>query len=166
LRLLEERTGCERGSEQPVREREKRVRTACPADCALRPLMKKVMCFGTFDKLHKGHLSYLKQAKKYGDYMVVVVARDKNVVKIKSKPPREDEKVRLRKLKESRLADKAILGQLRNKFKVIEKYRPNVICLGYDQRVDKGKLKKVFKGKIIRLKAYREDIYKSSKLVN
>ncbi|MBI2582387.1 adenylyltransferase/cytidyltransferase family protein, partial [Candidatus Woesearchaeota archaeon] len=31
--------------------------------------MKKVMCFGTFDLLHLGHLNYFQQAKKYGDYL-------------------------------------------------------------------------------------------------
>ncbi|HLC71304.1 MAG TPA: adenylyltransferase/cytidyltransferase family protein, partial [Candidatus Nanoarchaeia archaeon] len=38
--------------------------------------MKTVMCFGTFDILHPGHLHYLQQAKKYGDYLMVVIARD------------------------------------------------------------------------------------------
>ncbi|MCD4694128.1 adenylyltransferase/cytidyltransferase family protein, partial [bacterium] len=53
--------------------------------------MIKVMCFGTFDNLHLGHLFYLKEAKKFGDYLVVVIARDNNVKKIKGRCPREDE---------------------------------------------------------------------------
>ena len=36
--------------------------------------MKKVMCFGTFDGVHKGHEYYLHEARKLGDYIVVVVA--------------------------------------------------------------------------------------------
>ena len=44
-----------------------------------------VMCFGTFDKLHPGHRYYLSESKKQGDYLIVVVARDQNVLKIKNK---------------------------------------------------------------------------------
>jgi len=39
--------------------------------------MKKVICFGTFDLLHLGHLNYFQQAKKQGDYLIVVIATDK-----------------------------------------------------------------------------------------
>ncbi|MDD5290535.1 MAG: adenylyltransferase/cytidyltransferase family protein [Patescibacteria group bacterium] len=126
--------------------------------------MGKVMCFGTFDNLHPGHLSYLSQARGYGDYLIVVVARDANVDKLKGKLPRQKEKSRLEKIKNISFVNKAVLGQLRDKFKVIKKFRPSVICLGYDQAVDIRELKKIFPGKIIRLKPYKEYIYKSSKL--
>ena len=53
--------------------------------------MKKVIAFGSFDILHKGHEAYLKEAKSYGDYLVVVVARDENILKFKGKNPRNDE---------------------------------------------------------------------------
>lgn len=33
--------------------------------------MKKVITYGTFDLLHKGHLNILKRAKNLGDYLVV-----------------------------------------------------------------------------------------------
>ena len=41
----------------------------------------KVMCFGAFDGLHKGHLSYFKQARKYGDYVIAVIARGDKIIK-------------------------------------------------------------------------------------
>ncbi|MDD5071408.1 MAG: FAD synthase [Patescibacteria group bacterium] len=126
--------------------------------------MGKVMCFGTFDNLHPGHRSYLSQARRYGDYLIVVVARDVNVRELKGKPPRQDEKLRLEKVKSVSFVDKAVLGQLRDKLKVIDKYKPTVICLGYDQEADITRLKNFFFGKIIRLKPYKEHIYKSSKL--
>ena len=126
--------------------------------------MKKVMCFGTFDRLHLGHLSYLEQAREYGEYLIVVVGRDERVQRVKGKLPIEDESLRLKNLKSSNVADKVILGNLENRFKIIEDEKPDVICLGYDQAVDEEKLKNIFKGEIIRLKPFKEDVYKSSKL--
>ena len=49
--------------------------------------MKKVMCAGTFDIIHPGHLYYLSEAKKYGDNLVVVVARDETSKDFKGKKP-------------------------------------------------------------------------------
>jgi len=43
--------------------------------------MKKVMVFGTFDGIHEGAFGSFLAAKKYGDYLVVVVARDKMLKK-------------------------------------------------------------------------------------
>jgi len=37
--------------------------------------MVKVMATGTFDLLHMGHIYYLKEAKKLGDKLVTVIAR-------------------------------------------------------------------------------------------
>jgi len=128
--------------------------------------MKTVMCFGVFDNLHLGHLSYLKQARKYGNQLIVVVARDKNVLRVKGKLPKQNEKIRQKAIQKLNLSQKVILGQLRDKFKVVIKYRPDVICLGYDQIVDRGELKQIFPGKIIKLKSYKSNIYKSSKLIS
>lgn len=132
--------------------------------CNIQEIMKKVMCFGTFDKLHPGHLSYLKQAKEFGDYLIVVVGRDKRVEKLKGKTPSENEEERRKNLNNANIADEVILGSLENRYKVIQDKKPDVICLGYDQKADLGKLKEIFKGKIIRLKPYKQDIYKSSRI--
>lgn len=38
--------------------------------------MKKVITYGTFDLLHRGHINILKRAKELGDYLVVAVSSD------------------------------------------------------------------------------------------
>ncbi|MFZ2975033.1 MAG: adenylyltransferase/cytidyltransferase family protein [Candidatus Moraniibacteriota bacterium] len=129
--------------------------------------MKKVMAFGTFDVYHKGHENYLRQARKLGEYLVVVVARDRTVAIIKKQDTRNKEQERLERIKLSGLADEVVLGDLKDKYKIIEKYRPDLIALGYDQKVDLVKLKdklKEFnlKAKIVRLKSFKPEIYKSS----
>ncbi|KKP77947.1 MAG: FAD synthase [Candidatus Moranbacteria bacterium GW2011_GWF2_35_39] len=125
------------------------------------------MAFGTFDIYHPGHESYLRQAKKLGDYLVVVVARDRTVAIIKKQETRNNEQKRKKILEESGLADEVVLGDLKDRYKIIEKYRPEVIALGYDQKVDlvelEGKLKEFeINAKIVRLKSFKPEIYKSS----
>mgnify|MGYP006297563163 FL=1 len=48
--------------------------------------MVKVMATGTFDILHLGHIYFLKEAKKLGDTLAVVVATDSTVRKLKHEP--------------------------------------------------------------------------------
>ncbi len=130
---------------------------------------KKVLIFGTLDVLHPGHLNFFRQAKRRGDFLIVVVARDVNVKKIKGQAPKNSEKKRLGQVKKIELVDKVILGDKKDKYKIIKKIKPEVICLGYDQRVDlkelKGKLQKFnWQPEICRLKSFKPGLYKSSKL--
>ena len=122
--------------------------------------MKKIMIFGTFDIIHKGHLNLINQTKKHGDYFIIVVARDKTVKKVKGKYPRNNEKKRANALK--KYADKVVLGYLKDKYKIIKKLKPDMICLGYDQKTFIKDLKKL-NIKIKRLKPYKPHKYKSSK---
>ncbi len=132
--------------------------------------MIKIMLFGTFDIFHKGHKNFLKQAREYGDYLIVVVARDETVEKVKKRLPQNDEGSRLEIIRKSDLADEAVLGSLKNKYKAIEKYKPNVICLGYDQKTFTENLREKLKEfnlsdtKIVYLRSYYPEKYKSSKL--
>ncbi|MAH01916.1 FAD synthase, partial [Candidatus Woesearchaeota archaeon] len=71
--------------------------------------MKKVMAFGSFDMLHKGHEAYLKEAKSYGDYLIVIVARDDSIMKFKGKEPKNDENYRLEQIKKLDFVDEAVL---------------------------------------------------------
>lgn len=129
--------------------------------------MKKVMAFGTFDGFHKGHEFYLREAKKYGDKLLVVVARDSTVKEIKGKYPLNDEQTRLAKIRNLDYVDEAFLGYDGDKYAIIEELKPDVICLGYDQHHFTDNLKAILNRrglnpKIVRLKAFKPNIYKSS----
>ena len=126
--------------------------------------MTKVMCFGTFDNLHPGHLFYLKEARKLGDYLVVLVARDDNVEKIKGRCPKESEEKRLLKVQKTGIAERVVLGEKIDKMLIVKKENPDIIALGYDQQVDIDNLKKIVKAKIVRIEPPKPEIYKSSKI--
>ncbi|MBI5755004.1 adenylyltransferase/cytidyltransferase family protein [Candidatus Peregrinibacteria bacterium] len=128
---------------------------------------KKIMAFGTFDYFHAGHENFLAQAKTLGDFLLVVISRDKTVQKIKSEPPRHTENERLKTVEKNPNVNKAVLGDLDDHYTAIKKYRPDVIALGYDQHVFTLRLKKILidaklNTEIHRLTAYKPDIYKSS----
>jgi FAD synthetase len=131
---------------------------------------KKVMIFGTFDVFHRGHENFIKQARKYGDYVVAVVARDKTVAEIKKQETTVKEKERAAILRASGLLDEVVLGRMDDKYGLIKEHRPDVICLGYDQRNFTDKLREkleefgLAETEIIRLKPYHPEKYKSSLL--
>jgi len=131
--------------------------------------MKTVMCAGTFDTIHPGHLHYLSESKKYGDKLVVVVARDETSEKFKGKKPTHNEKERLENVRSLEIVDEAVLGRKGNIFDIIEEIRPDAICLGYDQKILKQELedelrKRNIKADVIRIGSYMPNLYKSSKL--
>lgn len=128
---------------------------------------KIVIAFGTFDHFHAGHESHLKQAKALGDYLIVVIALDDTVSKIKEEPADNNERERLKAVEESGIADKVILGYPNDKHKVIRKYKPDIIALGYDQFAFTYSLQKTIidlglNSEIVRTKAYEPETFKSS----
>jgi FAD synthetase len=94
--------------------------------------MVKVMASGTFDLLHMGHIYYLKEAKKLGDDLVVVVACDETVRKLKHEPV-TPEMMRLGLVKELKVVDEAYLGYKDDMYSIVEEIKPDIIALGYDQ---------------------------------
>lgn len=130
--------------------------------------MTTVMVFGAFDGLHPGHLDFFKQAKKYGDFLIVSVGTDKNVAVIKGRKPLFNQKERLALAASVGLVGKAALGAESDFYREIKKYAPDVICLGYDQwateddvrvELDRVGLKAT---KVIRLKPYKTSKAKST----
>lgn len=128
---------------------------------------KLVMVFGTFDYLHAGHENLFQQARELGDHIIAIIARDKTVKTIKGFSPDHNEKQRLQNLQNTGWANEVILGNQKDKTKVIKTYQPDVIALGYDQFAFTYSLEKLIidlklDSKIVRLKPYRPDMYKSS----
>lgn len=126
-----------------------------------------VMVFGTFDYLHAGHENLFIQARELGNEIITVIARDKTVKTIKGEYPDHNEKERLINLKATNWSNHIMLGNSKDKTKIIKEYRPNVIALGYDQfaftyRLEKFLMDIRLDAKIVRLKPYRPDMYKSS----
>ena len=126
------------------------------------------MVFGAFDGLHPGHLDFFKQAKKCGDFLIVSVGTDKNVAAIKGKKPLFNQKERLALIASVELVDKSVLGAERDFYEEIQKHKPHIICLGYDQwateadaRVELDKVG-LTKTKVIRLKPYKTSKAKST----
>lgn len=100
--------------------------------------MKRVLATGTFEFLHPGHLHFLSEARKLGDELVVLVARD-SMIRHKPKPI-IPERQRLEMVSALRMVDRAVLGSERDIFEPLHEIQPDVIALGYDQKFDEKEL--------------------------
>ena len=135
---------------------------------------KKILAAGKFDILHLGHIAYLEQAKELAGNdgeLVVVLALDKTIERERGAPPVFPQEQR-RKLVESLVfVDRAIIGLDTDDHTIIvEKIRPDIIALGYDQYTDVSALEIHFveKGldtKIVRLEKRDADGLCSSTLI-
>lgn len=128
---------------------------------------KLVMVFGTFDYLHAGHENLFAQARKLGTEIIAIIARDKTVKTIKGALPDHNEKERLKNLEATNWSDKVVLGNAKDKNKVIKDFKPDIIALGYDQfaftyRLEKFLMDMHLDCKIVRLNPYKPDMYKST----
>ena len=133
---------------------------------------KVAMAFGSFDVLHPGHIRYLKGASRFGK-LIVVVARDRSIKRLKGTAPMVDERSRREIIGSLRFVDRAVLGDRIGKwndiYKIVARIRPDFLVFGYDQRVDleylKGfLLKHKLNCKVVRIGSYKAGKYKSSKL--
>ena len=132
---------------------------------------KVVLASGVFDLLHLGHVKFLEAAKKAGGKdaeLIVIIARDSTVEESKGRKPVMPENQRRALVESLKVVDEAVLGF--EKFDladVIERVKPDVIALGYDQedmekRVQKYVNKHKLKIKVIRIGKFEEDALDSS----
>lgn len=72
--------------------------------------MKKiVITSGFFNPIHIGHINLIKEAKKLGDFLIVIVNNDEQV-KIKGSVPFMEEQERIEIIKELKHADDVFLS--------------------------------------------------------
>ncbi len=121
--------------------------------------MVKVMATGTFDILHLGHIYFLKEAKKLGDTLAVVVATDSTVRKLKHEPVNSQD-IRLSIIKELKIVDEAYIGYENDIYKIVKEIKPDIIALGFDQLHDENEIKiqlekRKINSKIVRLNEFK-----------
>lgn len=142
----------------------------------------RVMVFGTFDIVHKGHQHFFEQARALVEslprnkkglskaFLIVSIARDSNVLRIKGRAPRHTQQQRRDAVKASPIVDKVVIGAAGDHMPHIIKEKPDIIALGYDQTAYVSGLRKALKlaglnTKVIRLKSHKPHLYKTSLLL-
>ena len=132
--------------------------------------MVKVVATGVFEILHPGHVLFLTEAKKLGDELIVIVARDENAKKNKRQPT-VPEKHRLHVIDALKVVDKAMLGDKKDIFKPIIEIKPDIIAIGRNQRFDEKELEKNLKernidAKVVRIEKFLEgNLYSTGKII-
>ncbi len=99
---------------------------------------KIVFTNGCFDILHKGHVDYLREAKKLGDKLIVGLNSDISVRKLnKGKArPLQDEASRKAVLEALKHVDLVILFDEETPERLIRQIRPDVLVKGGDYTVN------------------------------
>jgi len=103
-------------------------------------IVKTVLATGVFDLLHPGHVFYLQEAKKLGDRLVVVVARDSRVIRNKGRLVIPEDQ-RLEMVRALKPVDDAVLGSNGDIFESVKEIKPDIIALGFDQDFDENELR-------------------------
>ena len=83
-------------------------------------MMVKVLVFGSFDLLHEGHKHFFNEAKKLGNTLYVVVAKDSSIKSFKGHESNFNEDERVEHIKKLGLVDDVRLGYEGDKWKIIE----------------------------------------------
>ncbi len=128
---------------------------------------------GTFDIIHAGHVRLLIEAKKLAGpdgELVVIIARDENVKRYKGHPPVFTESERLFMMQNLKPVDRAVLGDFKDPISTIEKEKPDIIVLGYDQWATEEWLSKELEKrglntKIVRMRKFEVEIPSTSTVV-
>ena len=136
--------------------------------------MTTVLASGVFDLLHYGHIRFLEEAKKKAgkdSRLVVIVARDETVHRLKGSDPVIPEDQRRAIVESLEVVDEALLGfEDLDLTRVIQQLKPDLIAVGHDQDYICDQLIKIKKAlemdfEIIRIERFgKEDLNSSSKI--
>jgi FAD synthetase len=130
-----------------------------------------VLASGVFDLLHLGHVKFLEEAKKAGGKnaeLIVIVARDSTVEARKGQKPIMHEDQRRALVESLKVVDEAILGYENFSMDdVIDKIKPDVIAMGYDQKdmtkaVEEAIARKGLRIRVVRIGKFGENALDSS----
>ena len=97
----------------------------------------KIIVFtnGCFDILHKGHLHYLFESNKLGDYLIVGLNSDKSVTSLKGpERPINDQESRAENLLSTGIVDNVVIFDEPSPYNLIKKIIPSILTKGSDYR--------------------------------
>jgi FAD synthetase len=127
-----------------------------------------VLASGAFDLVHYAHIRFLEEAKKAGGKntkLIVVVARDRTVERLKGKKPVIPEGQRRGVVEALKPVNEAVLGyEDLSLEETISKIKPDIIALGYDQNRIENNVKKIITKKKLKIKIVRIEKFTSSDL--
>ncbi len=104
---------------------------------------KIVLCHGIFDLVHLGHIEHFKSAKKFGDYLIVSITKDKFIKKGPGRPF-FNEQQRMEYLNNIKIIDHVILSNTESSLDVINLLKPDFYVKGPDYKNSfKDKTKKI-----------------------
>jgi len=140
----------------------------------LTPLGRKsirvVFIGGGFELIHYGHVYTISKARALGDALVVSVARDSTIRRRKHREPLIGEEDRVRLLSSLRQVDAAILGVEGDIYVTLERIKPDIVALGYDQYHMEEEVKKEAARRGMRIRVVRLDSpypsIKTTKILN
>lgn len=132
----------------------------------------RVLVGGVFDLLHVGHIHFLTEAKKMGDELIVIVAHDETVKRLKGRPPVNPMEDRAELLRALKPVDEVYIGAPEEiSYELVRRINPDVIVLGPDQDFDINEMKCRLRehginAEVIKIPyLYREDVAKTSKII-
>ena len=97
---------------------------------------KIVFTNGCFDLLHIGHVTYLEEAKKLADVLIVGVNSDSSVAKLKGPSrPLQNENDRSRILAALKAVDHTIVFSEETPLELIKLIKPDVLVKGGDWKI-------------------------------
>lgn len=88
---------------------------------------------GCFDILHIGHIRYLKEAKTYGDHLIVAINSDSSVRFIKGEGrPLVSQDERAEVVAALECVDSVVIFDELNPLNIIEMFKPHILVKGAD----------------------------------
>jgi D-glycero-beta-D-manno-heptose 1-phosphate adenylyltransferase len=117
--------------------------------------LKLVFTNGCFDIIHKGHISYLNDAKKLGDFLVIGLNSDSSVKILKGKSrPINNENDRAYVLENLKPVDAVIIFNEDTPYNLIKDIKPDFLVKGGDWKEENivgSDIVKEYGGKVVSL---------------
>ena len=125
---------------------------------------KTVLCHGTFDLLHPGHLAHLQEAKALGDILIVSITAAPFVNRGPGRPIFSDD-LRLYSLASLECVDYVLLAPVPTALEVIDRVQPDFYCKGHEYADASQDVTHNITREVERVRSYGGDICYTGEIV-